>query len=170
MSLRVPSWCLPAIVVIAPFLSSPTLALGQARPDPSASQQQSLAGRYAIRSGPEDLLQIDVQIWGQVNRPGQYAVPDRTDLIGLISWAGGPTESAKLRHVLVVRPLADRERVREVDVERFLRCGDPGMIPRLTPGDVVVVPATRSHGIVRWAGLVSVAALVANVAVLATRG
>lgn len=132
-------------------------------------QDSSFPGTYAIRSGPEDLLQIDVQIWGQVNRPGQYSVPDRTNLIGLISWAGGPTESAKLKEILVVRPLAEQNRVHEVNIESFLRSGDPSLIPRLTPGDVVVVPATRSHSLTRWVGFVSVAALVANVAVLATR-
>ena len=136
---------------------------------PAEPVARQLPSRYTITQGAENLLSIDVQVWGQVNRPGQYTVPDLTDLIGLISYAGGPTEAAKLDEVLVVRPLASGDRVQEIDIEAFIHSGDPHMIPDLTPGDVVVVPATGSHRITRWAGLISVAALVANVAILATR-
>lgn len=155
---------IPIVILLAAW---PVSALGQGGAGAEYSAPE--IGRYAIRTGPEDLLQIDVQIWGQVNRPGQYSVPDRTDLIGLMSWAGGPTESAKLRKVLVVRPYAEEDRVREIDIEQYLKSGDQRMIPRLSPGDVVVVPATRSHGLTRWMGVASMAALIANVAVLATR-
>lgn len=127
-----------------------------------------VASRYAIRTGLENELRIDVQVWGQVTRPGQYSVPDQTDLIGLISYAGGPTEDAKLRKVQVLSPLATKNRVQQVDLEAFLRTGDPALIPRLTPGTVVLVPASRSRGFTRMAGVVSVLALVANVALLAT--
>lgn len=169
MGSRFARWSIRAVFALSALLIGSTLAFGQGLQTGAPLSADPFSGRYAIRNGPEDVLQIDVQVWGQVNRPGQYSVPDRTDLIGLISWAGGPTESAKLHEILVIRPLADQNRVQEVDVEKFLRSGDPLMIPRLSPGDVVVVPATRSHGITRWAGLVSVAALVANVAILATR-
>jgi hypothetical protein len=158
---------LRAVLVLSTLWLVPVAVQGQGAQIGTPEWPGSPEGRYAIHSGPEDVLQIDVQVWGQVNRPGQYSVPDRTDLIGLISWAGGPTESAKLHDILVIRPLADKNRVQEVDIEKFLRSGDPLMIPRMSPGDVVVVPANRSHGIVRWAGVVSVAALVANVAILA---
>jgi polysaccharide biosynthesis/export protein len=132
--------------------------------DPS----EPAASRYAIRPGLENELRIDVQVWGQVTRPGQYSVPDQTDLIGLISYAGGPTEDAKLKSVQVLSRLAPTDRVRRVDLEAFMRTGDPTMIPRLSPGDVVLVPAGRSRSLTRMAGIVSVLALVANVAILAS--
>ncbi|MRR09928.1 hypothetical protein EG831_07630, partial [bacterium] len=49
-------------------------------------------------SGEREVL-IEVQIWGQVNRPGMYRVPVSTDAVGLISYAGGPTEYAALSRV-----------------------------------------------------------------------
>ncbi|MFB3907580.1 MAG: polysaccharide biosynthesis/export family protein [Candidatus Eisenbacteria bacterium] len=133
------------------------------------SASDASPGRYVIRNGLEDELLVDVQIWGQVHRPGQYSVPDRTDLIGLMSYAGGPTEDAKIRKIQIVSPIGKGPRVQTIDVESFVRTGDSNLIPTLHPGDVVVVPASRSHNLYRWGGIISVAALVANVAILATR-
>jgi hypothetical protein len=158
---------LVAVVVLIAAATSPAQAQTGWRND-TAGEPEGV-GRYEIRTGPEDKLTIDVQIWGQVNRPGQYFVPDRTDLVGLISYAGGPTEDAKLRNVQVLRPTSSTGRVHRVNLEAFMVTGDPELIPRLTPGDVVVVPASRSRSVTRMAGIVSVLALVANVALLATR-
>ena len=41
-------------------------------------------------------LKIRAYIWGQVKQPGLYIVPDNTDLLTLLSSAGGPTENDKL--------------------------------------------------------------------------
>lgn len=161
------SMIVPALLIF--FSTGATTAWSQNSTGRVEPVHDPLAGRYAISRGLENVLNIDVQVWGQVNRPGQYSVPDRTDLIGLISFAGGPTEDAKLKEVLVVRPLASGAKVREIDVDAFIHSGNPQLIPELTPGDVVVVPASRSHKFVRWTGVISVAALVANVVILANQ-
>ncbi len=53
--------------------------------------------------GEQDELLIKVNIWGFVQNPGQYMVPNGTDLISLISFAGGPREQAKLNKVKLIR-------------------------------------------------------------------
>lgn len=53
--------------------------------------------------GDQDELLIKVNIWGFVQKPGQYMVPNGTDLISLISFAGGPREQAKLKSIKVIR-------------------------------------------------------------------
>ena len=53
--------------------------------------------------GEQDELLIKVNIWGFVQKPGQYMVPSGTDLISLISFAGGPREQAKLKNIKVIR-------------------------------------------------------------------
>src|SRR4030042_6590995 len=52
--------------------------------------------------GSEDELLIPVNVWGFVQRPGQYMVPANTELITLLSYAGGPTESAKIDNIRIV--------------------------------------------------------------------
>lgn len=64
----------------------------------------SLRNRGALYYlGEQDELLIKVNIWGFVERPGQYMVPTGTDLISLISFAGGPREQAKLNKVKLIR-------------------------------------------------------------------
>jgi polysaccharide export outer membrane protein len=53
--------------------------------------------------GEQDELLIKVNIWGFVRKPGQYLVPKNTDLISLISFAGGPLEQAKIKKVKIIR-------------------------------------------------------------------
>lgn len=69
-------------------------------------QEQPDAGRnrgaqYYL--GEQDELLIKVNIWGFVRKPGQYMVPKDTDLISLISFAGGPLEQAKIKKVKIIR-------------------------------------------------------------------
>ncbi len=53
--------------------------------------------------GEQDELLIKVNIWGFVQKPGQYMVPNGTDLISLISFAGGPREQARLKNIKIIR-------------------------------------------------------------------
>jgi len=89
-------------------------------------------------------LKIEVYIWGQVKRPGLYIVPDNTNVLSLISLAGGPDENAKLNRVRLVRsnPETKQQHVINVDVARYLETGDMNEIPGLLPGDTVVVSGT----------------------------
>ncbi|ACF14986.1 hypothetical protein Ctha_2537 [Chloroherpeton thalassium ATCC 35110] len=87
---------------------------------------------------------IDVNLWGQVGKPGKYFVPYTTDLISLISIAGGPTNQAKLDEVRIVR-YAQRdttvvEKIARVNIIRFIEYGEQSHIPPLVRGDTVIVP------------------------------
>jgi hypothetical protein len=65
---------------------------------------RSRAAQYYL--GDQDELLIKVNIWGLVRRPGQYMVPKDTDLISLISFAGGPLDQARMKKIKVIRSLA----------------------------------------------------------------
>ena len=54
--------------------------------------QQQLIKKDQYQIGPDEKLLIRVHIFGEVQKPGEYLVPDDTDLLELISKAGGPTE------------------------------------------------------------------------------
>jgi polysaccharide biosynthesis/export protein len=139
------------------------------RPVVDADKELGPTSQYHLRLGTEDELQFDVQVWGQVNKPGLYAVPDGTDLISLISLAGGPTDDAKLANVVLVRGGRSTAGHLTVDLEAYFSSGNRTQIPVLGPGDTVLVPAKFSHHLFRFSGILSVAVLVANVIVNATR-
>lgn len=96
--------------------------------------------------GTDDQLLIPVNVWGFVPRPGQYYVPNKTDLISLLSYAGGPTEDAKVSNIKIVRtdPQAGRM-VIPVDVKKYLNTADERLIPQLKPGDTVIVRGTTFY-------------------------
>ncbi|MDZ7724663.1 MAG: SLBB domain-containing protein [candidate division KSB1 bacterium] len=65
-------------------------------------QAQTSGSEYLL--GSEEKLEMQVHIWGEVRNPGEYRVSYDTDMIELISIAGGPTKDASLNNVQLTRP------------------------------------------------------------------
>jgi len=147
------------------LLLLPALSLGQTS---GAAADQNRAAQYFL--GSQDQVTMAVNIWGFVNKPGQYMVPYDTDLISLLSYAGGPREEAKIKDIKVVRPAKTpntADQVINVNVKEFLKTGKAAEIPVLKPGDTVVVSGTRIYFVskffefaVKIAALIQVWALV----------
>lgn len=115
-----------------------------------------------VRSGVEK-LKINTHIWGQIYKPGFYAVPDDTDLLTLISLAGGPREDAKLTKIRIVRPTAQGEKIIFVNLKKYMETGDENLIPVLQPGDTVIVSGTIFYAAARVADFLSKAAIALSV-------
>lgn len=114
--------------------------------------------------GQANELLIRVNVWGRVLRPGQYFVPATTDLITLLSAAGGPESRSRLSDVRVVRAKGGEEaEVIEVNVRRFLKTGDKRLIPDLKPEDTVVVHGSVWQLVADVVQVMGGMALVANV-------
>jgi len=101
--------------------------------------------------GERKRLQIQVSVLGEVRTPGEYSVPDDTDVLGLLAKAGGPSEfgdlsAVHLTHQLTIAPPGTVTAAQGaqssheiVDVKAYL-AGMPGTAPVvLRPGDVVIV-------------------------------
>ncbi len=113
--------------------------------------------------GSEDELLIPVNIWGFISRPGQYWVPNNTDLMSLISFAGGPTESGKISNIRIV-PSEPKTKPYNVNIKKYLDTGDSRLVPMLKPGDTVVVKGSTFHWISRFFEFVSRLAVLAQIA------
>jgi len=115
-------------------------------------RQLSATGRAAqYYLGSDDELLVPVNIWGFVRQPGQFMVPNNTDLITLLSFAGGPTEYAKIARIEIVR--SDPKlgnMVIPVNVKKYLETANPVLIPQLRPGDTVIVKGTTFYWIGRF--------------------
>jgi hypothetical protein len=106
-------------------------------------------------------LQVVVHIWGEVREPGEYHVPAGTNILELISKAGGPTEYANLGKVKVTHNSAGSERAFKVNLNRFLDKENYQAVLELQKGDVVRV---SRNGWSRWRTAIRV---VADVAIIA---
>jgi hypothetical protein len=114
--------------------------------------------------GAEQRLQVVVYVIGEVQRPGEYSVPDNTNVLELLSKAGGGTILADMSGVTITHQVEQPEmalaghpgaatatdgnaggrsgesRVIKINVDDFLRNGSAQPLAALRPGDVVKVP------------------------------
>ena len=102
-------------------------------------QQANLSARF---SGDMELT-IPVKVWGEVVNPGIYPVPIGYDLLGILSIAGGPINTAKLTNVKIIRGHRlnkDEPIVVYVDLDKYIETGDESLIPEIRKGDTIMVP------------------------------
>ena len=91
-----------------------------------------------------DKVNVKVAIWGFVRFPGRYIVPMNTSVQDLISYAGGPTDAAKLDDLRLFRTLADStQKIYKFNLNELLY--EPGekklvLPPPLIASDIVLVP------------------------------
>lgn len=134
--------------------------------------------KYLI--GNSEKLEIIVHVWGQVETPGRYVVEDGTDVLELISIAGGPTNYSNMAKVKLtrgeyfhssnellkrigndsLRTINPAEKNSIINIQRYLDLNE-GHLPVLGPGDVVRVPKNT------WFGLEAAVRIVAQLAIVA---
>lgn len=101
-------------------------------------------------------------VWGQVRGPGAYNLGASPDIVELLSAAGGPTEYADTRHVVLIRATT-QQRV-NINLKKMLFSGQ---VISLSPGDIVLVPSSAWYSVQQYLSitttLVSVATLIFTV-------
>jgi polysaccharide export outer membrane protein len=90
------------------------------------------------------LRRFQVQISGEVHRPGNYLASGMTGVSELLEQAGGLTSLASERRIRIVDRASGRL-IRTVDLDRFLYLGDRSQDPSLFPNEAVMVPASAKR-------------------------
>ena len=105
----------------------------------SKQAEQSRPGYY-FYSKPFEVT-MTVNLWGEVPQQGVYVVSTSTDIIQLLSYAGGPKEESDLEEVLVYRASGKKEvkarTLKTINVQDILEGKSQSVM--LTPGDMIVV-------------------------------
>ena len=129
--------------------------------------------------GDRDEILMNVNVWGYVLKPGQYLVPRHTDLITLISFAGGPREGANLGEVKIIRESTaltngnatngheKKVPILTVNMNDHIEKGKSGALPVLRAGDTVIITESGGHKFQKFLGFNSVFGVVATVASVA---
>lgn len=108
-------------------------------------------------------LSIEVHLWGEVARPGIYRVALGTNVLELLSQAGGPTEFSNLSKVkLTHKGPSGASRIQTVDIAAFTDGKSSAPIPMLGPGDLVTVPRNVRYAWESTIKLVGDVVIVAN--------
>ncbi len=131
-----------ALTIFIAFASAaPLLAQVSTETELSSSKQssQSRPG-YFYYAKPFEVT-MTVNLWGEVPQQGVYVVPTNTDIIQLISFAGGPKERSNLEEVLLYRVSGKKEVKTKVLLTIAVRDILEGKSPTvpLAPGDMIVV-------------------------------
>lgn len=133
-------------------------------PQETIGQFSDRPAQYILGTG--DILLVNVNLWGHVQRPGIYSIPSSYTLIDLLSSAGGPMKTARLNDVRIVRK---NEEVIRVNVETFLKTGNIELLPVLQPGDTIIVSGSIQDVFARIVGFMRDLAIIVNVFVIASR-
>ena len=81
-----------------------------------------------------------VYVSGEVRTPGVYRIRSETTLVQIIPMAGGFTEWANQRKILVIRKEQGKEKRFNVNYKKILSGEDTSSNIILKPGDAVIVP------------------------------
>lgn len=144
------------------------VSIGEAQNVHTVKIPKNIASGAQYFIGDENQLLMQVNVWGRVEKPGQYYVPSDTDLITLISVAGGPADKSRLDNVRVVRAAASGSEVIQVNIKKFLKTGDNELIPKLMPQDTILVSGSAWYLFSTIISVVAQLAIVANVYYLAS--
>ncbi|MES3038098.1 MAG: hypothetical protein V4736_09350 [Bdellovibrionota bacterium] len=147
-----------AAVISFSLIMQSTFAWGQLRESSAAGidiKAPQQTAEYIFRNTPRDNL-IAIQLFGSVERPGLYYVPEDTDLMKLLILSGGVLNSAEMEEIIVrksgkswlgleMKYIEQKSpQTYEVNVDSLLREA-PALRPlRLEHQDFVYVPQKTS--------------------------
>lgn len=114
--------------------------------------------------GDNDVLLINVNLWGHVQKPGIYSIPSSFGIIDLLSSAGGPLKTARLNDVRIIRK---NQEIIKVNIAEYIKTGNKNLLVELQPGDVIIVSGSIADIFSRIVGIVRDLAIIVNVYVIA---
>jgi hypothetical protein len=92
-------------------------------------------------------------------------VPNATDLVALVAFAGGFREDAKLNNIKILRGIAanGQPQVFKVDLKKYFATGNRKLIPSMLPDDTVIISGSRTVTIKNILDFVSRLAVVVQI-------
>lgn len=105
---------------------------------------------------------MNVNVWGNVGRPGQVTIPEGADISTLISLAGGPTNEANMKKIRINRSFPDEngKMTYLIDLDRYAKTGDRSMLIALQPNDTIIIPKSKGIDFAMVIGIIATAASV----------
>jgi polysaccharide export outer membrane protein len=93
------------------------------------------------QSPPTSLLRGKLySIWGEVHSPGVYPFETQIDLVEAISFAGGPTSSADLKKIKILRKGNPEGLLQRVDLKHSVEKGNPSPFLILSDDTIIIPP------------------------------
>jgi polysaccharide export outer membrane protein len=137
----------PVLVTPDGSFSFPLVGQVDARGKTVSELQQVITERLAkfisdpvVTVSVREIRGNKVYVIGQVNRPGEFIVNPRVDVMQALSMAGGTTPFASLDDIRILRRDGPKQESLEFDYNAVARGKDLTQNIELRAGDIVVVP------------------------------
>jgi hypothetical protein len=126
------------LILIASFLVGPRAVYAEAVDETYSriSPERGGSGGEYIHGQKSGKLLIRTLLIGALPQQGIHYIPEGTDLLFAILYAGGYTENSKLNGISIRRRTV--KELIEVDLEDLIEDGKD--IPKLLDGDIVTIP------------------------------
>ena len=98
-----------------------------------------------------------INIWGHVNKPGNYLVYSTTDVITVLAMAGGLKSGAATDRIKLFREVPDKfgNQIYLINMADFIETGERKYFPVVLPNDAFYVPQKASSYILSNVGLIN---------------
>jgi len=116
--------------------------------NPQKSEQIVLSAGDTVYVPPLEMSKVFVL--GQVKAPKVINIKGKLTLVEAITEAGGCTEDAVTRSIIIVRGELGSQQGIRINLRRIIKKGDIGQNVELKPGDIVYVPKTFIADIERF--------------------
>lgn len=136
------------IITMIAFISSTTSVWAKDALVSSFDMMQSdaysryTAGSEYISGQDPGVVMMRVNLWGAVKRPGIHHIPVKTNLIELMSYAGGPNDNAIIESITIKRNLGLEQKKISIDLSEIIHDQKQYDLV-LKPDDIIVVPASK---------------------------
>jgi polysaccharide export outer membrane protein len=108
-----------------------------------AAITEKLKGFYENPNVSVTVMEINsfkVYISGEIMKPGVYRLREETTILQIIPMAGGFTDWAKQRKILIIRKENGKDKRFTVDYKKVMKGDGPNSNVVLKPGDTIIVP------------------------------
>lgn len=117
----------------------------------------AVPGSEFITGNKPGAVLMRVNLWGAVGKPGVHHVPTQTDLVTLLSVAGGPTGNAQMEELLIKRWSGEKQEVITLNLAQLLK--DPHERgPAVQANDIIYLPEKQpiiSNNVLLVVGLIT---------------
>lgn len=107
------------------------------------------------RSMTETNVSHYVKVIGAVHNPGRYRFNSNFTVLDLIAEAGGPTDQAYTKRIVVINMGLSSARSHLFNLRRFVKTGDVALLPTVRSGDIIYVPTNNAASLKQISEIIS---------------
>jgi len=102
-------------------------------------------------------IRMWVNVWGHVNNPGYYLIYDGTDVITLLTIAGGLKSGANTTNIKIYREFPNEygEHLIKLNLTDFFKNGNRNIFPKILPNDVYFISEKTSSFLLSKLGIIN---------------